>query len=77
MLLRRSIITDAGFACLVERLGTVDEERFVAMIQGDSFDYTILRRKYFDKKDSEPFSQWKGNKNIRFDFLYVVMGLSH
>ena len=37
-------IMDAGFACLVEKLGVVDAERFVAMIKRDSFDYTIWRR---------------------------------
>ncbi len=30
-------LMDAGFACLVERLGVVDAERFVAMIKRDSF----------------------------------------
>lgn len=49
-------IMDAGFACLVERLGVVDAERFVAMIKRDSFDYTIWRREYFDKMDIEQIS---------------------
>lgn len=44
-------LMDAGFACLVERLGIVDAERFVAMIKRDSFDYTLWRREYFDKMD--------------------------
>ena len=49
-------IMDTGFACLVERLGVVDAERFVAMIKRDSFDYTIWRREYFDKMDLEQIS---------------------
>lgn len=44
---------DTGFACLIEKLGIVDAERFVAMIKRDSFDYTIWRREYFDKMDLE------------------------
>ena len=44
-------IIDMGFACLVEKLGIVDAERFVAMIKRDNFDYTIWRREYFDKMD--------------------------
>lgn len=44
-------LLDTGFAYLVEKLGIVDAERFVAMIKGDSFDYTIWRREYFDKMD--------------------------
>lgn len=50
-------IMDAGFACLVEKLGIVDAERFVAMIKRDSFDYTIWRREYFDGMDLERVSQ--------------------
>ena len=49
-------IMDTGFACLVERLGVVDAERFVAMIKRDSFDYTIWLREYFDKMDLEQIS---------------------
>ena len=49
-------IIDTGFACLVEKLGIVDAERFVAMIKRDSFDYTIWRREYFDKMDLEQIS---------------------
>ena len=44
-------LLNTGFAYLVEKLGIVDAERFVAMIKGDSFDYTIWRREYFDKMD--------------------------
>ena len=49
-------IMDTGFACLVEKLGIVDAERFVAMIKRDSFDYTIWRREYFDKMNIEQIS---------------------
>ena len=49
-------IMDAGFACLVEKLGVVDAERFVATIKRDSFDYTIWRREYFEKMDLEQVS---------------------
>ncbi|MCM1081924.1 MAG: hypothetical protein NC393_02080 [Clostridium sp.] len=50
-------IMDTGFACLIEKLGIVDAERFVAMIKRDSFDYTIWRREYFDKMDLEQISK--------------------
>lgn len=49
-------IMDTGFACLVEKLGVVDAERFVAMIKRDSFDYTIWRKEYFNKMDIEQIS---------------------
>lgn len=43
-------IIDKGFSCLVETLGVVNAERFIAMIKRDSFDYTVWRREYFDNK---------------------------
>ena len=46
-------IMDKGFACLVEKLGVVNAERFIAMIKRDSFDYTIWRKEYFKDVDLE------------------------
>ncbi len=46
-------IMDIGFACLVEKLGVVNAERFIAMIKRDSFDYTIWRKEYFKDMDLE------------------------
>lgn len=40
-------IMDKGFACLVENLGVINAERFVAMIKRENFDYTVWRREYF------------------------------
>ena len=50
-------LMDAGFACLVEKLGIVDAERFVAMIKRDSFDYTLWRREYFDDLSLDQISE--------------------
>lgn len=50
-------LMDAGFACLVEKLGIVDAERFVAMIKRDSFDYTLWRREYFDDLSLDQVSE--------------------
>lgn len=41
-------IMDKGFACLVETLGVVNAERFIAMVKRDNFDYTVWRRGIFD-----------------------------
>ena len=43
-------LMDVGFACLVDKLGIVDAERFIALIKRDNFDYTAWQREYFDKK---------------------------
>ena len=46
-------IMDTGFACLVEKLGVVNAERFIAMIKRESFDYTIWRKEYFKNMNME------------------------
>lgn len=46
-------LMDIGFAYLVEKLGIIDAERFVAMIKRDSFNYTAWRQEYFGQMDLE------------------------
>ncbi|MCM1054210.1 MAG: hypothetical protein NC394_01700 [Bacteroides sp.] len=41
-------IVDTGFSCLVEKMGVIDAERFIAAIKRDDFDYTVWQREYFD-----------------------------
>ena len=49
-------ILDQGFACLVENLGGVDAEHFIALIKRDNFDYTVWQREYFDKMQPGEFT---------------------
>lgn len=49
-------ILDQGFACLVENLGVVNAEYFIALVKRDSFDYTVWQREYFDKMQSGEFA---------------------
>lgn len=49
-------IMDAGMDCLVEKLGTVDAERFISYIIREKSDYTKWRQKYFDGVSSEEFN---------------------
>lgn len=42
-------ILDQGFACLVEHLGVIGAERFIALIQRNDFDYSSWQRTFFDK----------------------------
>ena len=46
-------IMDKGFACLVDTLGVINAERFIAAIKRESFDYTVWRREYFDNMGLE------------------------
>ena len=34
--------------CLLEKLGTIETERFISTIMRERFDYTKWRREYFD-----------------------------
>ena len=49
-------ILDQGFACLVENLGVVNAEHFIALIKRDNFDYTVWQREYFDKMQPGEFA---------------------
>ena len=49
-------IMDIGFACLVEKMGVINAERFIAMIKRDNFDYTVWQREYFDKMAQGEFA---------------------
>lgn len=42
-------IMDIGLACLIEKLGIVNTEHFIATIQREKFDYTTWQREYFDQ----------------------------
>ena len=40
-------IMERGINCLLEELGTIETERFIATIIRERFDYTKWRREYF------------------------------
>lgn len=48
---------EAGIACLVEKLGVIDAERFIVEIKRDRFDYTKWQREYFDRMAPGEFSE--------------------
>jgi hypothetical protein len=52
-----AVIRSAGMDILIERLGVIEAERFVMLIQNDSFDYTKWRENLFDGMTLEELSQ--------------------
>lgn len=44
-----------GMECLVESMGVVEAEYFIAAVRRERFDYTKWQREYFDKMDLETF----------------------
>ena len=63
-------IMDRGFACLVEKLGVVNAERFIALIKRDSFDYTIWRKEYFKNMSLEELRE----EAVAYDKSHVFKG---
>ena len=51
------VIRTTGMNTLIEKLGLVEAERFVMLIQKDSFDYTKWRENLFDDLTLEELSQ--------------------
>lgn len=49
-------IMDKGITCLLEKLGTVETERFISVMLRERFDYTKWRRQHFDKITAEEFN---------------------
>ena len=40
-------IMDRGMNCLLQNLGTIETEKFIAVLIREKFDYTKWRREYF------------------------------
>ena len=48
-------LMNRGIDCLLEKLGVVETERFISVINREKFDYTKWQRKQFDRMDSDEF----------------------
>ena len=51
------VIRATGMEVLIEKLGMVEAERFVMLIQKDTFDYTKWRENLFNNMTLEELSQ--------------------
>lgn len=49
-------IMDRGIQCLLEKLGVVETEQFIAVINRERFDYTKWQRERFDHMSSDEFN---------------------
>lgn len=50
-------IMSRGINCLLEKLGIVETERFIAVINREKFDYTKWQRQKFDNMSSDEFNE--------------------
>ena len=49
-------IMNRGIHCLLEKLGVVETERFIAVINREQFDYTKWQQERFDYMSSDDFN---------------------
>jgi hypothetical protein len=52
-----AVIRTEGMNVLIEKLGLVEAEKFIALIQRDSFDYTKWSERLFDGMTLDELSQ--------------------
>lgn len=50
-------LMDIGINCLIEKLGTIEAERFISILLRERSDYTRWRRRYFADVSSEMFHE--------------------
>lgn len=50
-----SEIMDLGIKCLIEKLGTIETERFISILIREKSDYTKWRQHYFADISSDEF----------------------
>ena len=50
-------IYDRGLACLIEKLGVLQTEQFIAAVKRENFDYTKWQREYFDSLPAGEFTK--------------------
>ena len=50
-------IMNRGINCLLEKLGVVETEHFIAVINREKFDYTEWQRQRFDNMSSDEFNK--------------------
>ena len=48
-------IMNKGIHCLLEKLGVVETERFIAVINREKFDYTKWQKQKFDEVSMDDF----------------------
>ena len=48
-------LMNRGIDCLLEKLGVIETERFISVINREKFDYTKWQRRRFDRVDSDEF----------------------
>ena len=65
-------LVEQGYACLLEHLGSVVTERFIAYIQHERLDYTQWRKKHFGDKAAEAIIDAAWIERLREKWTEIV-----
>ena len=68
MMLTESVLRGEGMKILIERLGMVEAERFIALMNREPFDYTKWRRDMFAGMSVRELSQLAMRKYEQREF---------
>lgn len=61
-------IMDRGINCLLEKLGVVETEKFISVINREKLDYTKWQRQRFDDVDFKEFNEAAVNYSKKNQF---------
>ena len=54
---KKNDLLNRGMQCLVQELGAIDAQRFIALLHQENFDYTEWQRQFFDEIPSGEFQK--------------------
>ena len=60
-----------GMKCLVDGLGNVEAEQFIAAVNRERFDYTEWQRNFFDDMSAEEFNSEAVNYELKNPFQVI------
>ncbi len=61
-------IIERGMQCLVQGLGDIEAEKFIAAVKRERFDYTEWQRDFFDGMSAEDFNSCAAEYDIKHPF---------
>lgn len=64
-------LIERGMQCLVENLGEIETEQFIAAINREKFDYTEWQRDFFDGMSADEFNSEAVNYELENPFCII------
>ncbi len=64
-------LIERGMQCLVESLGEIETEQFIAAINREKFDYTEWQRDFFDGMSADEFNSEAVNYELENPFCII------